>query len=219
MSKVETHYDFSPGDQPVFLEEQKIPRIGVYAAGFDPVHAGHIIFALKAQKLAGLERIYFVPERRPRRGTEPEHYVHRSVMLRQALKPYAQFDIFDLPDAHLTQVGLNRVLQALPQTDISLLTSASDLLWHDGALPSLYHQHHIVIAVTSHPQMAEVLTRLASSETLLGNITFVDIGTDHISSQEVRHSIRTGMQVRGVLPSVWRYARQQWLYIPPIRRG
>jgi nicotinate-nucleotide adenylyltransferase len=217
--KVETHYNFQPGTRAVELEEEKRPRIGIYSGGFDPVHAGHIVFALKAQKIAGLERVYFVPERRPQHGAEPEHYVHRSIMLKNALRPYKQFTVFDLPDARLTSRSLTRVVEALPPADLSLLTTASELLWHDGELPALYHKLHLVIAVTSHAQMAEVLARLTSGDKLFGNITFIDIGTAHISSTAIRRSIRTGKPVRGILPSVWRYARKQWLYLPPIRHG
>jgi nicotinate-nucleotide adenylyltransferase len=216
---IETSYNFQAGNQPVDLAEGKCPRIGIYSGGFDPVHVGHIVFALKAQKVAGLEQVYFVPERRPRHGVEPEHYVHRSAMLRQALQPYKQFEIFDLPDARLTSRSLGRVVEALPPAELSLLTTASELLWHDGELPVIYHKLHLVIAVTSHAQMAEVLARLTTSDTLFGNMTFIDIGTEHVSSTSIRQSIRTGKPVHGILPSVWRYARKQWLYLPPIRHG
>lgn len=216
MSNVETRYHFRPGTKPVVLEDEKLPRIGIYSASFDPVHAGHIVFALKSQKIAGLEKVYFVPERRPGRGVEPEHYVHRSVMLKNALRPYNQFEIFDLPDARLTGKSLTRVVQALPSADLSLLTTASELLWFEGELPALYRKLHLVIAVVSHTQMAEVLARLNSHEHLFGNMTFIDIGTDHIHSADVRKSIRAGRPTRGILPSVLRYARQQWLYLPPI---
>lgn len=213
---VETHYDFQAGTKAVVIEDEKLPRIGIYSGSFDPVHVGHIVFALKAQKVAGLEEIYFVPERRPLIGAEPEHYVHRSVMLKHALKPYRQFKIFDLPDARLTSKSLSRVIETMSAADFSLLTTASELLWHEGELPALYQKMHLVVAVTSHAQMAEVLTRISSSDHLFGNITFIDIGTDHVSSTAIRQSIRSGKPVRGILPSVWRYARKQWLYLPPI---
>jgi nicotinate-nucleotide adenylyltransferase len=219
MTKVaEISYDFHPGVQPMVVPMPKLPRIGIYSGSFNPVHAGHIVFALKAQKIAGLEQVYFVPERRPQHGSEPEHYVHRTIMLGHALQPYEQFHIFDLPDARLNARSLTRVVDGLPQAELSLLTTASELLWHEGDLPGLYHKLHLVVAVTSHAQMAEVLARLTVADTPLGNLTFVDIGTDHISSADVRKGLRTGQRVRGLLPSVWRYARKQWLYLPPIRR-
>jgi nicotinate-nucleotide adenylyltransferase len=213
----ETSFSFQPGTEKVTVQP-KLPRIGVYSGSFDPVHAGHIVFALKAQKLAGLDEVYFVPERRPGHGAQPEHYVHRSVMLSRALQPYDQFHVFDLPDARLNARSLTRVVDALPRAELCLLTTASELLWHEGELPGLYHKLHLVIAVTSHTQMAEALKRLNDADTPLGNITFVDIGTDHISSAEVRNSLRAGKRSRGILPSVWRYARKQWLYLPPIHR-
>jgi len=218
MSKAtsEVRFGFQAGPNTIDLEPQKLPHVGIYSGSFDPIHAGHIVFALKAQKIAGLERIYFVPERRPQHGTEPEHYVHRSVMLQRALHPYPQFSTFELPDARLTSRSLTRVVEALPEAHYSLLTTASELLWHEGELPVLYHKLHLVIAVTSHAQMAEVLERLNDCDRALGNLTFVDIGTEHISSADVRKGLRSGQPVRGILPSVWRYARKQWLYLSPI---
>jgi len=218
IQQTEVRYDFKPGAEAVELKPEKLPRVGIYSASFDPVHAGHIVFALKSQKIAGLEQIYFVPERRPEHHVEAEHYVHRSAMLGRALEPYDQFSVFELPDARLTSRSLTRVVGALPPANYSLLTTASDLLWHAGELPALYHKLHLVIAVTSHAQMAEVLSRLTASERPLGNLTFVDIGTDHISSAEIRKALQQGKQARGILPSVWRYARKQWLYLPPIYR-
>lgn len=214
--KPETSFGFQAGTELVRIHPKPLPRIGIYSGSFDPVHAGHIVFALKAQKIAGLEQVYFVPERRPQHGAEPEHYVHRTIMLGRALQPYDQFHVFDLPDARLNARSLTRVVDGLPQAELSLLTTASELLWHEGDLPGLYHKLHLVVAVTTHTQMAEVLTRLTAADTPLGNITFVDIGTDHISSAEVRKALRQGRQIKGLLPSVWRYARKQWLYLPPI---
>ena len=218
VKSTETRYNFQAGDQPVIANAKPLSRIGIYSGSFDPVHAGHIVFALKAQKIAGLEQVYFVPERKPQHGSQPEHYVHRSVMLGRALRPYEQFHVFDLPDARLNSRSLTRVADALPTAELSLMTTASELLWHEGDLPGLYHKLHLVIALTSHAQMGEVLNRLSDAATPLGNITFVDIGTDHISSADVRKGLRQGKPVRGLLPSVWRYARKQWLYLPPIHR-
>lgn len=217
-SKPEVHYDFQGGTEPVVTKPKRLPRVGIYSGSFDPVHAGHIAFALKSQKIAGLEQVYFVPERRPRHNAQPEHYVHRAVMLKRALQPYRQFSVFDLPDARLNSRSLTRVFADLPKADYSLLTTASELLWYEGDLPAMYHKLHLVIAVASHEQTAEVLARLNDSSRPLGNLTFVDIGTGHIRSADIRKGLRTGRRVRGVLPSVWRYARKQWLYLPPIHR-
>lgn len=216
----EVHYGFQGGTKAVVVPGNDCQRVGVYAGSFDPVHAGHILFALKARKLADLERIYFVPERRPLGQNEPEHYVHRAMMLKTALRPHRHFTVMDLPDARLTSQSLARIRQELPATaEISLLTTASQLLWHVDALPALYERLQLVVAVTSHSQITEVLQRLQRDGKHFRNITFVDIGTDHISSAAVRSGLRKGLQVRGLLPSVLQYARRQWLYITPHSQG
>lgn len=218
MKHAEVNYQFSAGVDPVIVTEEPTQRIGIYASSFDPVHAGHLVFALKAQKAAGLDQVYFVPERRPGYGGEPEHHVHRSVMLQNALELHEKFGMFDVPDARLNLRSFNRIQRTQPAAEYSLLTSASDLLWYRGELPTLYERLPLIIAVTSPEQMSEVLNHLASQHHHISNITFVDIGTDHISSASVRHAIRQGRHIKGLLPSVWRYARKQWLYLPPIHR-
>ncbi len=215
----EISYQFEAGNEPVVVSPKRLPRVGIYSGSFDPVHAGHLAFALKSQKVAGLERIYFVPERRPAIENEPEHYVHRTVMLSNALRPYAQFSLFELPDARLTSRSFMRLFGQAGDADYSLLTTASELLWHQGELPALYHKLHLIIAVTSHAQMTEVLASLTANPKAFGNLTFIDIGTEHINSASVRNALRSGHSARGVLPSVWRYARKQWLYLAPSRHG
>ncbi len=217
-SKTEVRYDFEAGTSHAVHPNADKPRqVGLYAASFDPVHAGHIIFALKAQKLAGLDQVCFLPERNPKQNPEAEHYVHRAIMLKHALKPHRHFSVFDLPDARLSLSGLARVRQELPDAEFSLLTTASELLWHQGELPKLYEKLPLVVAVTTHSQMAEVLARVRAGKTHLQNVTFVDVGKDHISSAAVRSGLRKHQSVRGLLPSVAHYARQQWLYIAPHR--
>src|SRR3982750_4185468 len=73
-------------------------RIGIYAGVFDPVHAGHIAFALQAGDKARLDKIYFLPERRPRHKQGVEHFGHRVAMLKRASKPHTKLDVLELED-------------------------------------------------------------------------------------------------------------------------
>src|SRR2546423_3377072 len=73
-------------------------RIGIYAGTFDPVHSGHITFALQALEAAKLDKVYFLPERRPRNKQHVEHFGHRVAMLKRATKPYPQFEVLELVD-------------------------------------------------------------------------------------------------------------------------
>jgi nicotinate-nucleotide adenylyltransferase len=89
-----------------------VSRIGVYAGSFDPVHAGHISFALQALQAAQLDKIYFLPERRPRAKQHVEHFGHRVAMLRRAIEPHSQFGILELVDVSFS---VERTLPELQQ--------------------------------------------------------------------------------------------------------
>src|SRR5438270_13558590 len=87
-------------------------RIGIYAGTFDPVHAGHIGFALQAAQQARLDKLYFLPERRPRDKRGVEHFGHRVAMLRRAIKPHPKFGVLELPDISFS---IERTLPRLEQ--------------------------------------------------------------------------------------------------------
>lgn len=212
----EVHYEFKPGTEHIVVADSTLPpRVGIYSGSFDPVHAGHVSFALQAQKVAGLEHIFFMPERRPKTNLEAEHYTHRAAMIDRALRPYEQFSLLDLPDARLTLQSLPRLRQALPKNaQLNLLVGAEEVLSHSAhALPKLYEKVTLVIAVTSNDQLADVLEHINTSPSHFRNLLFIDVGHKRISSAVVRKSLRSGQYVRGILPSVWKYARHQWLYI------
>lgn len=73
-------------------------RIGIYAGTFDPVHNGHIKFALLAIKSYGLEKVVFLPEKLPRFKTKVSPLKHRIAMLRVAIQTYKNLEILELPD-------------------------------------------------------------------------------------------------------------------------
>src|SRR5690349_21472123 len=88
----------------------KQTSVGVYAGTFDPVHAGHLSFALDAQRQLDLDTVYFLPERLPRNKPWVEHYGHRVAMLRRAIKPHSTLALLELVDKQFT---LNRTLPQL----------------------------------------------------------------------------------------------------------
>src|SRR5687768_3694646 len=86
-------------------------RIGIFAGAFDPVHSGHIAFALQALKEAKLDVVVFLPERRPRDKPEVEHFAHRAAMIKRAIRPYRRLSVLELADRNLT------VRKTLPQLE------------------------------------------------------------------------------------------------------
>ena len=73
-------------------------RIGIFSGSFDPVHEGHIEFALQAIKAAKLDYLYFLPDIEPRHKSDVTHVAHRLEMLKLAIKPHPSLRVLELPD-------------------------------------------------------------------------------------------------------------------------
>ena len=78
-------------------------KIGVFSGTFDPVHTGHVAFALQAIETCALERVIFLPEKSPRVKT-PTAFTHRLAMLQSALN---------------SQTGLSLELLSTDQFDVA----------------------------------------------------------------------------------------------------
>lgn len=193
-------------------------RIGIYAGTFDPVHAGHLGFALQALAAAKLDKVYFLPERRPRNKQHVEHFGHRVAMLKRAAMPYPQFEVLELVDASFsvkrTLPGLQSrfkgaelvflfgsdilpYLQSWPQAD--KLLAGSELVIGLRKQDNRQALHNIIEAWPTPPK---VLTM------------FVSYAPD-ISSGRVRQALAKGEAAKGLLTSVERYSNRHWLYVSP----
>lgn len=191
-------------------------RIGIYSGTFDPVHAGHMAFALQALELAKLDKIYFLPERRPRHKPGVEHYAHRVAMLKQATLPYEQFYVLESVEISFTVKRTLPLLQQKFKRAQLVFLFGSDAV---ADLPSwplanrlLVASELVIAARQGHdtkllqaaiadwpvqPQAAVMLTSFAPA----------------VSSASVREALRARQPVAGLLQSVARYSDHHWLYV------
>lgn len=190
-------------------------RIGIYSGTFDPVHAGHIAFALQAASAAGLNRVYFVPERAPRGKRHVTHYAHRVAMIRRATRPYMQLEVLELEDKTFSVAHtLPRLRRDFPQSELVYLCG-SDVIAHMAQWPH----------VAQFLQQVELCVGRRGNETQLSieqvletlplplRVTFFDSHAPAVSSSQVRAALREKRGVRGLLASVKVYAAQEWLYL------
>ncbi len=190
-------------------------RIGIFAGTFDPVHTGHITFALQALDKAHLDEVMFLPERRPRRKS-PEHYGHRVAMLRQALRPHEQFGLLELVEAQFSvRRSLPHLRTVFGDAQLVLLVG-SDVLPHIPSWPladRLLQQSELVVAVRAgeSPEGMELLVETWPQRPQ--KLTVFESYAPVVSSQVVRGALRQRQQIAGVLSSVLRYSRQNWLYV------
>jgi nicotinate-nucleotide adenylyltransferase len=191
-------------------------RVGIYAGSFDPVHAGHVAFALQAMEQANLDEVIFLPERRPRFKDGPEHFGHRIAMLKHATKPYRNIHVMEMVDKHFT---VNRTLPQLQavfgQAQLVFLVG-SDVAEHMPdwvGFDRLMAISEIVVGVRQQ-RTTEVVQELIQHWPVQPRAMHVlRSHAAHISSSSIRAGMRGGTVPHGILESVRRYARRNWLYV------
>lgn len=97
-------------------------RIGIYSGTFDPIHNGHITFALAALETGGLDEVVFLPEARPRAKSTVTDIRHRTAMATNALAKYDRLSVTTLQSAQFTITDTLPELQRLfPDAELSFL--------------------------------------------------------------------------------------------------
>jgi nicotinate-nucleotide adenylyltransferase len=198
-----------------------VRKVGILAGTFDPVHAGHIAFALQAAQAAKLDVVYFLPERRPRNKPLPEHFAHRLAMLKAALEPYPNLQVLELPDvAFSTEHTLPRLQALYPIADMYMLVG-SDValeLRHWSRYQRLLAHCGLIVGLRGSDTSQHVFDEAATWNHQPRELMIVDSFAPHVSSSHIRQSLRRNAYVQGLLTSVRRYANRQWLYVSFIRR-
>ena len=191
-------------------------RIGIYAGSFNPVHAGHIAFALQALDAARLDKIYFLPERRPRYKTDVEHFGHRTAMLTRALKPYPEFDQLELVDISFT------VERTLPQLKKRFKNAQLVFLLGSDVMPSvinwpksehLLEDSEFVVALRQGDDAEKLMDELSEWPVPPRNLIVFESFAPSVSASDVREALRRRKSAKGLLKSVERYSNRHWLYV------
>lgn len=191
-------------------------RIGIYAGTFDPVHAGHVTFALQAMKAARLDSVVFLPERQPRGKVGAEHFGHRAAMISRAIKPHLQFALMELEDRAFTvRRTLSRLQTTFPEAQLVMLMGSDTAL----SVPDWPHAEQllssceIVVGVRSQHQFADIERITAQWEKSPVALTLIESYASEVSGRSIREALRRQQSAKGLLASVARYARYHWLYV------
>ena len=190
-------------------------RIGIFSGTFDPVHKGHISFALQAIEAAGLDEVVFLPETRPRHKHDVTHLSHRLEMIKLASKAYPNIKILELPDKQFSvAISLPRLIKEYPNDQLLMLVG-TDVLGHISVWPhvrTLLKRVGLVVACRGEKderQALQLLSQLpvepSESHVLVSNFK-------QVASRDIRDAIKSGDIPEGMLGSVASYAVKNWLY-------
>jgi nicotinate-nucleotide adenylyltransferase len=196
-------------------------RIGIYAGAFDPVHAGHVAFALQALEAAQLDKVYFLPERRPRHKQGVEHFAHRVAMLKRASAPHRKFGVLEYVDISFSVARTLPRLRHQFAGDQLVFLFGSDAVTYLPAWPNakqLLRSSELIVGVRATEEAAVVRQQIMTWDTQPKALTIFDSYAPNVSSGAVREALRRRRPVRGLLHSVAYYSNRHWLYVAFAKR-
>lgn len=194
-------------------------KVGIFSGTFDPVHAGHIAFALEAMDQAGLDKVYFLPEAKPRRKSGTTHYAHRLAMVELALKPYNRLSVIDLPDKQFSvSKTLPRLKKQFPEDDLYMLIGSDMLMMI--ASPGSVEQwpglesflKSVTLAVGIRDEHDLEKARQCLYEIQSKGI-LIQTNWPEVSSRDIRKSLMRGEEHEWLLASLKKYINNNWLYV------
>lgn len=192
-------------------------RVGIYSGTFDPIHNGHVQFALEAQEKFGLEKVFFLVEPRPRRKQGVKALEHRTRMVELAIKQHTSLGLIILNQARFTAHETLPVLQARFRGAELYVLMGEDMLDHLADWPhvaELIQAVHFVIGIRRRTEtdVRETLAALQKTRGLRLVYSIFQAEASRVSSSSVRSALRKGKTIQTVPEAVLTYIAKEQLY-------
>lgn len=191
-------------------------RIGIYSGTFDPVHAGHVSFALQALEAGKLDAVYFLPERRPRTKQGVEHFAHRVAMLKRATRPHRRLHVLELEDISFSiKTTLPRLKKRFAKAQLVFLMG-SDVVQHVPTWPNanqLLISSELIVGVRAADALPLVQESIGRWTVQPQQAVIIESMAASVSSRKIREALKQRQHIPGLLKSVERYSNHNWLYV------
>ena len=191
-------------------------RIGIYSGTFDPVHTGHVAFALQAVEAARLDALYFMPERCPRRDKTPEHFGHRVAMLYRAVRPHRKLRVIEVTSRTFTITKTLPELKKIFPSDQLVFIFGSDIVGYKADWPyfsQLKKTAEFCIGLREGAKEKDVEAELDRTGIAKSRRYIIKSYASAVSSTKIRSALSNKRTEKGLLTSVHRYAKEEWLYL------
>lgn len=167
-------------------------RVGVYPGTFDPMHIGHLSFALEAVSSSKLDKIFLLPEKYPRGKEHVTDLSARITQIKSLINIHPQIEMTVLKQMPITLLSEKQELAHLFEANTVVLLLGSDTLpnlmhWQDISV--LLQDHELYIGVRgddSAQSVAKDINRLEKQFSLHIPYTIVTTKHKNISSTKIR---------------------------------
>lgn len=185
-------------------------RVGIFAGTFDPVHRGHVAFALATLKQCNLDKVVLMPERSPRGKVGVSHFEHRTHMLRLATRQHRKLSVLTLDDEVFTVGATLPQLQTRYEGAELVLLFGSDVVQTFGfrwpGLDMLLKSVELAVS-TRAGETEDAVRSFFESFDVPHTVHFVHGPHAHVSATEVRSG-----NMQGIEPLIREYIEENQLY-------
>ncbi len=159
-------------------------RLGIYPGTFDPIHMGHLSFALESIKRCGLDKVIFIPESQPRYKIDVTSPSERFEQIQAAIMTYPLLDALQLESSQFNvSQTLPEIEQHFGDAELTLLVGSDVALTLPGwsGITSLLSVCDVAIGMRSHQAEHDVQAGISSLQSLFSSCSFTVVHTDHPS--------------------------------------
>lgn len=198
-------------------------KIGIFAGTFDPVHSGHIAFAVKAVRETELDKVVIVAEKNPYRKKPFASWDHRQAMIERATQsiPEADHD-YEFSNAlawqHTMKDMLTTAKKHYGQEHEFWFLVGSDLFehmskWHDVTEQHEYGGFIVALRDDHTKEWVEEKQMQAREAGLHVVVNLIENTALHVSSSRIRKAIQNGEFVKDLDEKVADYIASHALYL------
>lgn len=199
----------------VFLKVSN-KKIGIYSGTFDPIHVGHVEFALTAAEMFNLEKVILLPEKSPRQKENSTTLETRLALLDIATADYKNLDVVVLPVERFTvSQTLPLVVAMNPDARLVFLCGsdvAKTFLYRWEGLKQLLESVDVVVSLRSgdtKESITAIFTELERKEAMTIRYDIIKSPKHYLASTHIRSG---NHRIDDIDPKVAVYILENKLY-------
>lgn len=197
-------------------------KIGLFGGSFNPIHEGHIAFALAAKKQLQLERVILLPAAVSpfKKATDYASDEMRLEMILRAIQGHNGLEVSDieyhLPKPSYTIQTIRSFKELYPADELYWLMGADSFAdFETWKSPAEIAELANLVTTVRNPYSKEKLNAIAVHyEAIWDTKCFiVDMIPSTFCSNSIRKAIKNGTEPEGLHPANLKFIRENMLYV------
>ena len=199
-------------------------KIGLFGGTFDPIHNGHLWIAKKAMESCQLDKVIFIPSGISYMKTGVSDAYHRVNMVKLAISDCPKFCLSTIESSKeknsYSHETVSEFKEMYPNDELFFIIGFDSLenmiKWKNPDI--IFEKSTVLVALRGYADEIAAKKLIASySEKFNAKITMIKCKKIDVSSTQIRHNIKNGIDTGGYLPKkVYDYIYNNLLYKEPM---